>query len=160
MTIDHYDFWLLHMKQRSWAVDLKGKKMISKCLIVRYFLEWMCHQWILAEDIVMHMHHLINIDGCAEDLMNCVQSTLPKSNNRPSQRSIQVLFSLYSIVFNPSWVKFSLSRRYFFNLNRFDLGRVDCIFLNHGHSSNPNFVFWNSFLTLNAMLWANEASLW
>ena len=30
-----------------------------------------------------------------------VQSTLPKSNNRPSRRSIQVLFSLYSIVFNP-----------------------------------------------------------
>ena len=36
-----------------------------------------------------------------------VQSTLPKSNshksnNRLSRRSFQVLFSLYSIVFNPS----------------------------------------------------------
>ena len=36
-----------------------------------------------------------------------LQSTLPKSNlhksnNRPSRRSIQVLFSLYSIVFNPT----------------------------------------------------------
>ena len=39
--------------------------------------------------------------------MSTLQSTLPKSNshksnNRLSRRSIQVLFSLYSIVFNPS----------------------------------------------------------
>ena len=50
-----------------------------------------------------------------------------KSNNRLSRRSIQVLFSLYSIVFNSSFkVKFSLSRSYFFSPNRFDLGKVDC----------------------------------
>ena len=60
-----------------------------------------------------------------------LQSTLPKSNlhksnNRLSQRSFQVLFSLYSIVFNPSSVEFS-SRSYFFSPNRFDLGKVDCI---------------------------------
>ena len=68
----------------------------------------------------------------AFDLFFRLQSTLPKSNshksnNRLSRRSIQVLFSLYSIVFNPSQVKFSLSGSYFFSPNRFDLGRVDCI---------------------------------
>ena len=56
-----------------------------------------------------------------------VQSTLPKSEHRRSRRSFQVLFSLYSIVFNPSQVEFSLSRSYFFSPNRFDLGKVDCM---------------------------------
>ena len=60
-----------------------------------------------------------------------LQSTLPKSNshksnNRLSWRSFQVLFSSYSIVFNPSQVEFSLSRSYVFSPNRFDLGKVDC----------------------------------
>ena len=46
-----------------------------------------------------------------------IQSTLPKLNlhklNKPlSRRSIHVVFSLYSIVSNPSLVKFSLSQSY------------------------------------------------
>ena len=36
------------------------------------------------------------------ELYQEIQSSLPKSNNRLSQRSFQALFSLYSIVFNPS----------------------------------------------------------
>ena len=66
--------------------------------------------------------------------MTAVQSTLPKSNSHKSnnclsRRSIQVLFSLYSIVLTPHKVKFSLSPSYFFSPNRFDLSRVDCIFI-------------------------------
>ena len=38
----------------------------------------------------------------------CWQSNSHKSNNRLSRRSIQVLFSIYSIVFNPSWVAWAL----------------------------------------------------
>ena len=46
-------------------------------------------------------------NGNLNNLWRKIQSTLPrsnlhKSNNRLSRRSIQVLFSLYSIVFNPS----------------------------------------------------------
>ena len=40
--------------------------------------------------------------------------------------SIQAIFSLFSIVFDPTSVKFSLSRSYFFSPNGFDLDRVDC----------------------------------
>ena len=54
------------------------------------------------------------------------KSNSHKSNNRLSRRSIKVLFSLCSIVFNPSKVEYSLSRSYFFSPNRFDLGKVDC----------------------------------
>ena len=61
-----------------------------------------------------------------------IQSTLPKlnshkSNNRLSRRSIQVLFSLYSIVFNPHKSNpFSKSKLFFSVPTDCDLGRVDC----------------------------------
>ena len=44
-----------------------------------------------------------------------------------SQRSFQVLLSLFSIALDLI-VKFYLRRSYFFSPNRVDLGRVDCIF--------------------------------
>ena len=61
-----------------------------------------------------------------------VLSTLPKSNLHVSrimaevEGLFQALFSLFSIVFYLTEVKFSLSRSYIFSPNRFDLGRVDC----------------------------------
>ena len=67
-----------------------------------------------------------------DTLKNKIQSTLTKSNshksnNRLSRRSFQVLFSLYSIVFNPSLL-ITQSQSYFFSPNRFDfIGKVDCI---------------------------------
>ena len=59
-----------------------------------------------------------------------IQFTLPKSkshksNNHPSWRSISgSLFFIF--VFDPTYVKFSLSQRYFFSPNGFDLGRINC----------------------------------
>ena len=82
-----------------------------------------------------------------------IQSTLPKSNshksnNRLSRRSFQVLFSLYYIVFNPSQVKFSLSRSYFFSPNRFDLGKVDCIIISYTVEPPYNKVLGTMKITL------------
>ena len=60
-----------------------------------------------------------------------LQLTLPKSNlhklnNCLSQRSIQVLFSLFCIGFDPHILEFSISQIYFFCPNGLDSGSVDC----------------------------------
>ena len=54
--------------------------------------------------------------------------TLPKSNLQEAEayRSISIC-SLFSIVFDTTQVKFSLSQSFFFSPNGFDLGRVDCM---------------------------------
>ena len=94
--------------------------------------------WILQLDfsyfgnfVIQNRHRVATSLGKKEQVSSYIQSTLPKlnshkSNNRQSRRSIQVFFSLFYIVFDPTLVEFSLSRSYFFSPNRFDLGRVDC----------------------------------
>ena len=48
-------------------------------------------------------------------------------NYHLGRRPIQILFSVFSVVFYPTWVKFSVSQNFLFSPNGFDVGRVDCI---------------------------------
>ena len=69
------------------------------------------------------------------------ESILHKSINCLSQSSLQVLFSLFLIAFDSTFIsQFSVSQSFFFSTFGFNLGRVDCTFYIRIHKRKYKLV--------------------